>query len=90
MSSRPGRVGPGMLESKHKAREMTLAACRKTIQACAASIRAVHREELDNAEELAAQAAAPPGRGQAAGRAHPDIRHAGFVHDASRSTPRPA
>ena len=47
-----------VLESKHKARETTLAACRQTIQACAASIRAVHREQFDSAEELAASAAA--------------------------------
>ena len=74
----------GMLESKHKARETTLAACRKTIQACAASIRAVHREEFDTAEELSAQAAAHLGEALAAVEQHPDIRHAGFVHDASK------
>jgi translin len=74
----------GVLESKHKARETTLAACRRTIQACAASIRAVHREEYDNAEELSAQAAAHLGEALAAVEQHPDIRHAGFVHDASK------
>src|SRR2546423_15540938 len=74
----------GVLESKHKARETTLAACRKTIQACAASIRAVHREEFDTAEELSAQAAAHLGEALAAVEQHPDIRHAGFVHDASK------
>ncbi|HKN38987.1 MAG TPA: hypothetical protein VJ456_07765, partial [Acidimicrobiia bacterium] len=47
-----GEWARGVLESKHKARETTLAACRKTIQACAASIRAVHREQFDAAEEL--------------------------------------
>ena len=73
-----------MLESKHKARETTLAACRRTIQACAASIRAVHREEYDTAEELSAQAAAHLGEALAAVQQHPDIRHAGFVHDASK------
>ena len=73
-----------MLESKHKAREVTLAACRKTIQACAASIRAVHREQYDTAEELSAQAAAHLSEAMAAVEEHPDIRHAGFVHDASK------
>jgi translin len=72
------------LESKHKARETTLAACRKTIQACAASIRAVHREQFDTAEELSAQAAAHLAEATAAVEHHPDIRHAGFVHDASK------
>jgi translin len=74
----------GVLESKHKARETTLAACRRTIQACAASIRAVHREEYDTAEELSAQAAAHLAEALAAVEQHPDIRHAGFVHDASK------
>ena len=74
----------GVLESKHKARETTLAACRRTIQACAASIRAVHRDEFDIAEELSAQAAAHLAEAMAAVEHHPDIRHAGFVHDASK------
>ena len=79
-----GEWARGVLESKHKARETTLAACRKTIQACAASIRAVHREQFDTAEELSAQAAAHLGEALSAVENHPDIRHAGFVHDASK------
>jgi translin len=79
-----GEWARGVLESKHKARETTLAACRKTIQACAASIRAVHREEFDTAEELSAQAAAHLAEVTKAVEHHPDIRHAGFVHDASK------
>jgi translin len=79
-----GEWARGVLESKHKAREVTLAACRKTIQACAASIRAVHREEFDAAEELSAQAAAHLGEAMGAVQNHLDIRHAGFVHDASK------
>src|SRR5207302_9932877 len=79
-----GEWARGVLESKHKARETTLAACRKTIQACAASIRAVHREEFDTAEELSAQAAAHLPEAMAAVASHLDIRHAGFVHDAPK------
>jgi translin len=79
-----GEWARGRLESKHKAREITLAACRKTIQACAASIRAVHREQFETAEELSAQAAAHLAEALAAVEHHPDIRHAGFVHDASK------
>ena len=79
-----GEWARGVLESKHKAREVTLAACRKTIQACAASIRAVHREQFEVAEELSAQAAAHLAEAMAAVQDHPDIRHAGFVHDASK------
>ena len=79
-----GEWARGVLESKHKAREVTLAACRKTIQACAASIRAVHREQFETAEELSAEAAAHLAEAMAAVERHPDIRHAGFVHDASK------
>jgi translin len=79
-----GEWARGVLESKHKARETTLAACRKMIQACAASIRAVHREEYETAEELSAQAAAHLAEAMAAVEQHKDIRHAGFVHDASK------
>lgn len=79
-----GEWARGVLESKHKARETTLAACRKTIQACAASIRAVHREQFDAAEELSAQAAAHLAEALKAVEAHQDIRYAGFVHDASK------
>jgi translin len=79
-----GEWARGVLESKHKARETTLAACRKTIQACAASIRAVHREQFESAEGLGAQAAAHLAEAMAAVEQHPDIRHAGFVHDASK------
>ena len=79
-----GEWARAMLESKHKARETTLAACRKTIQACAASIRAVHREQYEVAEELAAQAATHLAEAMAAVEDHADIRHAGFVHDAAK------
>lgn len=73
-----------LLEGKHAAREVGLAACRKTIQSCAASIRAIHREEWDSAEELAASAQGHLERAQQALTAHPDIRYAGFLHDAAK------
>src|SRR5436853_2531254 len=69
-----GEWARGVLESKHKARETTLAACRKTIQACAASIRAVHREQFESAEQLSAEAAAHLAEAMAAVEQHPDIR----------------
>ncbi len=72
------------LEDKHKAREVGLAACRRTIQACAASIRSVHREQFDKAIELADQAAAHLAEVNGALGGHPDIRYAGFVHDAAK------
>jgi len=79
-----GEWARSMLEGKHAAREVGLAACRKTIQSCAASIRAIHREEWDNAEELAAAAQGHLRRAQDALGDHPDIRYAGFLHDAAK------
>lgn len=79
-----GEWARSLLEGKHAAREVGLAACRKTIQSCAASIRAVHREEWDTATELADTAQAHLERAQDALSAHPDIRYAGFVHDAAK------
>lgn len=72
------------LEDKHRARETALAACRRTIQACAASIRAVHRDEFDGAEDLAGKAAAHLAEAAEALAGHPDVRYAGFVHDAAK------
>jgi predicted translin family RNA/ssDNA-binding protein len=79
----------GVLESKHKARETTLSACRRTIQACAASIRAVHREEFDTAEELSAQAAAHLAEALAAVEHHPTSATPASSTTPRRSTPRP-
>jgi len=79
-----GEWARGELENKHRARETGLAACRRTIQACAASIRAVHRQEWEVAEDLAAQAAAHLKEAGDALAAHPDVRYAGFVHDAAK------
>ena len=79
-----GEWARAMLEGKHAAREVGLAACRKTIQSCAASIRAIHREEWDTAEELATAAQGHLQRAQEALADHPDIRYAGFLHDAAK------
>jgi translin len=73
-----------VLEDKHRAREVALSACRRTIQACAGSIRSVHREQFEAAEELAAQAAAHLAEASRAVEAHHDILYAGFVHDAAK------
>jgi translin len=79
-----GEAARRILDDKHRAREVGLSACRRTIQNCAASIRAVHREEFEAAEELAGQAGAHLAEAGAALADHPDIRYAGFVHDAAK------
>ena len=80
-------IGPRIvahLNEKHAAREKALRASRALIQASARSIREAHRGELAEAEARleAARAAADEGFGELTG--HPDIEHAGFVHDAEK------
>jgi translin len=72
------------LAEKHAAREATLAASRRTIQACASAIRAVHREEYDRAEELIDVASASIEEADEAVATHPDIRHGGYLADAKK------
>ena len=72
------------LAEKHAAREITLAASRRTIQACASAIRSVHRDEYARAEELIAAASAAIEEADEAVAAHPDIRHGGYLADAKK------
>ena len=72
------------LEDKHRAREITLHASRQTIQCCAASIRAVQREDYPRAETLATEAAQHLAHADEAVAAHPDVRHGGYLHDAKK------
>ncbi|HEX4775964.1 MAG TPA: haloacid dehalogenase [Acidimicrobiia bacterium] len=73
-----------VLDVKHQARETTLGASRRAIQACAAAIRAVHRGEFDLARERIDEAAALLREADAAVDAHPDVRHGGYLHDAKK------
>jgi translin len=73
-----------ILEQKHAAREVTLAASRKAIRSCAQAIRAVHRDELREARELIAVAAAYLAEAESVLDGHPDVRYAGFLHDAKK------
>lgn len=79
-----GEVARRILDQKHAARELTLGASRSAIQCCAASIRAVQREEFERAEALAAEAAEHLARADGAVIAHPDVRHGGYLHDAKK------
>jgi translin len=73
-----------VLEQKHAAREVTLAASRRAIRSCAMAIRAVHRRELREARELIAVAAAYLTEAESVLDGHPDVRYAGFLHDAKK------
>lgn len=79
-----GELARAVLEDKHRAREQVLAACRRTIQACSTAIRAVHREQLDAARDLVAQAGKHLEEMDDALNGHADVRFAGFVHDAQK------
>lgn len=72
------------LDAVNHAREVALAACRRTIRACGSSIRAVHRLEVARAAALASDAEAALREAQTAVAAFPSVGHAGFVHDAEK------
>jgi translin len=72
------------LEEKHQAREVVLSASRRAIQSSAASIRATHRGEFDNAAALADDARAQLAQADAALTSQPDLRGNGPIHDARK------
>jgi len=71
-------------EEKHRAREVTIAASRKAIQCCAASIRATHRREFDAAETLAREAREHLAEVDAALVEQPDVKQNGPINDAKK------
>ena len=79
-----GDAAQQILEQKHRAREITLTASRRAIRSCATAIRAVQRREFHEALELIAEAAAYLAEAEAALVGQPDVRYAGFLHDAKK------
>lgn len=67
-----------------RARERALPAARRAIRACANAIRAIHREEWENAHRLMDEAKAAIDEGLEAVRDHPQIRFAGYLQDAQK------
>jgi len=82
--SAAGELAHEALDLKHNARELTLPASRRAIRSCSMAIRAVHRREFREARELIAVAAAYLAEADAALDDHPDVRYAGFIHDAKK------
>ena len=70
--------------SKNVARERALPLCREAIRHSANAIRAVHRGEFETAKELRDRAGDLLRQAKEAVREHPDIFHAGFVHDSQK------
>ena len=69
---------------KHEARERALPLCRETVRHSANAIRAVHRADFAQAEELIGRARGLLADAKGHLRDHQDIYHAGFVHDAQK------
>lgn len=72
------------LDAKTSAREHGLASSRSAIRSCGNAIRALHRYETDAATALLADAQAHVDDARSALAAHPDMLHAGFLHDAEK------
>ncbi len=79
-----GEAARAVLEEKHAAREITLAASRRAIRSCASAIRAVHRREFREARALIAEAAAYLAEAESALGVHSDVRYGGFLNDAKK------
>jgi translin len=72
------------LVAKNGARERALGLARETIRSAANAIRALHRHDFATAEQLSGQAGEALAAATGALVDHPDILHAGFVHDAAK------
>ena len=72
------------LDAKTSARERGLAASRSAIRACGNSIRAMHRYEMDAAAKLLDEAQEEVDGARSVLSEHPELLHAGFVHDAEK------
>lgn len=70
------------LEAKHLAREATLTQSRILTRHCANAIRAMHRQEWDNALELLKTAQSTLEQMADGVRAYPDLYYAGYTQDA--------
>jgi translin len=72
------------LDAKTAARERGLASSRSAIRSCGNAIRALHRYETDAATALLDEAQRDVDDARSALSDHPDMLHAGFVHDAEK------
>jgi translin len=71
-------------EAKDAARERALVLSREVIRNSANAIRAIHREEFDDAIALMKQSDGLLREVNTALTDHPDVYHAGFVHDSQK------
>ena len=69
---------------KHQARERALPLCREALRHSANAVRATHRQDYELAQNLIDRARGLLADAKDGLRDHPDIYHAGFVHDAQK------
>ncbi|TRZ48882.1 MAG: haloacid dehalogenase [Dehalococcoidia bacterium] len=72
------------LSALDAAREKTLPLCREVIRHCSQAIRAVHRQEFDQAKELLESAHNLLNEAKQAVTAYTELSHAGFIRDAQK------
>jgi translin len=73
-----------VLDAKNAAREQGLVLSRKVVRLSANGIRAIHRGEREAAETLLGEARTCLDAAVVAMADHPDVGHAGFLHDAAK------
>ena len=71
-------------DAKDAAREKGLSRSRAVIRNSASAIRSIHRGEYEEAVALMEESAVFLREVEDALKDHPDVRHAGFVHDAQK------
>lgn len=71
-------------DDKTDARERGLAGSRAAIRSCGNAIRALHRYEFDVTTQLLREAQTALDDARSALQPHPELLHAGFVHDAEK------
>jgi translin len=71
-------------EAKDAAREKVLPLCREAIRYCANAIRAVHRQQFDQAKELLESAWKKLNQAKGSAADYGELGYAGFVRDARK------
>jgi translin len=72
------------LSARDEARERVLPLCREAIRHCSNAIRAVHRQEFDQAAELLKAARNLLDEAEQAVSAHSELNNTGFIRDAQK------
>ncbi len=73
-----------VLETTNQARELALKECREVIRTASRSIRAVHRQEFEDARALLGECRSRVELVKSLLAGHPNLFHAGYVHDSQK------